>query len=116
MKFKEILEIINGYVNYFNFMHRSKIKIYKNMHLKIIEIRSDEEKNSEKILTFYMGNLSKSLDVTIEKNISINMFAKLVEKKIEIKNMKINMNSKNEIHDFFKIVEQESFFEKNKAP
>jgi hypothetical protein len=111
MDYKEADTIIQGYVNYFNFMLRTNIEYYKNKRLREVEIRE----RGAKLIFFYLGDMNNGLKIRFY---IINSLPLLIELQSSgfIKNpedvVNIKIVDKEGLHLFFKCLEKVEYFKK----
>ena len=114
MNEKNIIQSIEGYVSYFNFMHRTKLKFYINPHLKEIEIREKTQKTTRIMVYFYYGNIKSGLQIRVffyndDTNIINQLKKQYGESKID---QRFNIVSMDKLHMFFQIAEEGHLFKK----
>jgi hypothetical protein len=114
MNESEVIKIVEGYVNYFNFMHRTKLIFYLNHHLKEIEIREKSKKNKKNIIYFYYGDVKHGLKVRIFfHNENINIVNKFKNKYGEsVIDQKFIIQSLDKLHTLFQTIEESNIFKK----
>jgi hypothetical protein len=117
MKYKEVDFLIESYVNYFNFVVRTNIGYYKKKRLQEVEIRKTERDDDHiTLVSFYLGEISNGVDVRIYQMASTSLLVELKEKGfIEVANLdniknSFKINSIEEMHKFFKLLEEERYF------
>lgn len=115
MDYIEAERIIKGNVYYFNFMHRLQLDYYKKKRIKEIDIRERVGKDSNRLITFYMGEINKGIRVEVHVIRSISLLEELeIGGFIEDKDNKIIflIDSIEGLNIFFKILENVKYFKK----